>query len=266
MSASTDFSLHTTTVGEDGPAVVFLHGLFGQGKNFTQIAKGLLPEYRSVLVDLPNHGRSGWTEHLDYAEMADLIAEDLRSGPAADQPVHLVGHSMGGKVAMVLALRHPELIDKLVIVDISPVSRSGSMGEFEHLLDSLAQVDLNTLASRREADEQLQDPIPASMTRGFLLQSLAREDGEFRWLSNLGLLRAELEVIGGFPEFGEEQFTGPVLWIAGAESPYIKDEHRPEMRALFPKAHLIRLKDAGHWVHAEQPDAFISVLQHFFQK
>lgn len=265
MSASTDFNLHTTRTGEDGAAVVFLHGLFGQGKNFTQIAKGLTPDYQSLLMDLPNHGHSDWTTHLDYTEMADLIAEELRAGVASEGPVHLVGHSMGGKVAMVLALRHPELIDKLAVVDISPVSAKGSMGEFEHLLDSLATLDLEALTSRREADEQLKEPISQSMTRGFLLQSLARENGEFRWLSNLKLLRAELDVIGGFPDLSDSEFTRPVLWVAGAESPYIKDEHRPVMRELFPRAHLLRLKDAGHWVHAEQPQAFISVLRHFFE-
>lgn len=264
MSTSTELSLHTTLVGEDGPAVVFLHGLFGQGKNFTQIAKGLAPEHRSLLVDLPNHGRSEWTDHFDYAEMADHVAAELRADVAAEAPVHLVGHSMGGKVAMVLALRHPELIDRLVVVDISPVASGGSMGQFEHLLASLAALDLASLGSRREADEQLQEPIPDPMTRGFLLQSLVREDGAFRWLSNLGLLRAELDVIGGFPEAGEARFDGPVLWIAGADSDYIEEEHRPVMRELFPQAHLLRIKDAGHWVHAAQPEVFTSVLRHFF--
>lgn len=263
MSASPDFSLHTARVGEEGAVVVFLHGLFGQGKNFTQIAKGMASEHQSLLVDLPNHGRSDWTEHLDYTEMADLIAEELKAGVAADHPVHLVGHSMGGKVAMVLALRHPELIDRLVIVDISPAPAGGSMGQFEHLLDSLATLDLADLSSRREADEQLQEPIPDPMTRGFLLQSLVRVDGEFRWLSNLELLRAELDVVGGFPDLKDAQFTGPVLWVAGADSPYVAEEHRPAMSAHFPQVKLLRIKDAGHWVHADQPEVFTSVLTHF---
>ncbi|GAB3193170.1 alpha/beta fold hydrolase [Nesterenkonia suensis] len=263
MDTSTDLSLHTTLIGEDGPVVVFLHGLFGQGKNFTQIAKGLTPEHRSLLVDLPDHGRSGWTERVDYTEMADHVAAELRSGVASEGPVHLVGHSMGGKVAMVLALRHPELIDRLVVVDISPVASGGSRGQFAHLLDSLATLDLSRLDSRREADAQLQEPIPDAMTRGFLLQSLVREDGSFRWLPHLELLRSELDEIGGFPDTGDAQFTGPVLWVAGADSDYIADEHRPVMREMFPQAHLLRIKDAGHWVHAAQPEVFTAVLRQF---
>lgn len=263
MSDASDFTLHTTTVDGDGSTVVFLHGLFGQGKNFTQIAKGLAEEHASLLVDLPNHGRSAWTEHLDYEQMADLIAAELRAGVASEGPVHLVGHSMGGKVAMVLALRHPELIERLVVVDISPVASGGSRGEFEHLLDSLAQLDPHALASRREADEQLQEPIRSSMIRGFLLQSLVRDGDGFRWLSNLELLRSELDVIGGFPDQGDREFTGPVLWIAGAESDYVAEEHRPAMREHFPQAHLVRIKGAGHWVHAEQPEVFTSVLRRF---
>ena len=136
--------LHAQHVGETGETVVFLHGLFGQGKNFTQIAKALAPELQSVLIDLPNHGDSEWTETFDYIEQADLVAEHLRSTVASDGPVHLVGHSMGGKVAMVLALRHPELISSLAVVDISPVARE-SMGEFDHLIGSLSQLDLADL-------------------------------------------------------------------------------------------------------------------------
>src|SRR5690606_8886899 len=122
--------LHVLTVGDelpdDVPTVVFLHGLFGQGRNFSTIAKGLLPDARSVLVDLPNHGRSAWTETVDLAVMADAVAERVRAG--ADGPVHLVGHSLGGKVAMLVALRHPELLDRLVVVDIAPTA-SRSVGE-----------------------------------------------------------------------------------------------------------------------------------------
>lgn len=265
MSVSPDFTVHTTGVGESDAAVVFLHGLFGQGKNFTQIAKNITPDYQSLLVDLPNHGRSDWTEHLDYTKMADLIAAELRAGIAAEQPVDLVGHSMGGKVAMTLALRHPELIGRLVVVDIAPVSSGRSTGQFKHLLDSLNELDLKNLSSRREADQQLQDLIPDSMTRGFLLQSLVKDEGGFRWLSNLDLLREELDVVSGFPDLTHTQFDRPVLWVAGAESSYIAEEHRPVMRTLFPRASLLRLKNAGHWVHADQPDVFASVLRHFLE-
>lgn len=262
-------SLSTHTVGDAGNTVVFLHGLFGQGKNFTQIAKNLQPELTSVLVDLPNHGASEWTERFDYVEQADLVAEFLRNGPAAQGPVDLVGHSMGGKIAMVLALHHPDLIRRLVIVDISPVGRQ-SMGEFDHLLSRLREVDLNGLNSRGDADEQLQGSIPENMVRGFLLQSLDRNDDGFFWKSNLELLHDSLAEIGSFPDFdgqdpasGSAQFDGPVLWIAGAASDYVQDEYSPAMRALFPRVYQTTVKDAGHWVHAEKPQVFTEILRRF---
>ncbi len=163
--------LHTTEIGDTGERVVFLHGLFGQGRNFTQVAKALQPELRSTLVDLPNHGRSAWTGSVDYVDVADAVATWLRAAYDGE-PVHLVGHSMGGKVAMVLALRHPELIDRLVVVDISPAP-SGGAGEFEHLLTSLTGLDLDGLERRSDADEQLAGSIPDERVRGFLLQQLA---------------------------------------------------------------------------------------------
>lgn len=258
-----DRDLHTTEIGDSGDRVVFLHGLFGQGRNFTQVAKALVPDLRSLLVDLPNHGRSAWTERFDYAEHADLVAGHLRSGFAADGPVHVVGHSMGGKVAMLLALRHPDLVDRLVVADISPVA-SGGTDEFEHLLDSLARLDLTSLTRRADADTRLAEPIRSAQVRGFLLQNLRpADDGGWRWQANLGLLRRELPAIGGFPEHDGPPFEGPTLWVAGQRSDYVRDEHAPVMRALFPRTRQVTIKDAGHWVHSEQPEAFTSVVRAF---
>lgn len=260
--AEEEFSIHTQTVGDSGEVVVFFAGLFGQGKNFTQIAKGLTPDYQSVLVDLPNHGESDWTEAFDYPGHADLVAEHLRSNAAADGPVHLVGHSLGGKVAMVLALRHPDLVRSLTVVDISPVTHA-STGEFEHLLQTLLGLDLDDLSSRGEADKRLKEPIPQDMTRGFLLQSLTRTKDGFRWLPNLELLYESLPSISEFPEFDGEQYQGPVLWVAGSESDYIKDEYATTMRELFPRTLQTTVKNSGHWVHAEQPQVFTEILTRF---
>lgn len=260
--AEDSLSINTQTVGDSGEIVAFLPGLFGQGRNFTQIAKGLQSEFQSLLVDLPNHGASDWTEDFDYVSQADVVAEHLRSTVASDGPINLVGHSMGGKVAMVLALRHPELVSRLVVVDISPVKRE-SMEEFEHLLDSLAALDLEELTSRGEADKQLLDPIPENMVRGFLLQSLARTSDGFRWKVNLKLLRESLPTIAGFPDFEDKTYDGPVLWIAGEKSDYIKDEYGSTMRELFPRATLTTINNAGHWVHAEKAEVFTNVLRGF---
>ena len=255
-------TIHATQVGETGERVVFLHGLFGQGKNFTQVAKALQPELMSLLVDLPNHGRSSWTDHVDYAEMADAVADFLRADFAAEGPVHLVGHSMGGKVAMVLALRHPDLIDRLVVVDITP-SVSDGAGEFEHLLGSLASIDLATIDRRSEADEALRERIPSATIRGFLLQNLrAGEDDRYRWQANLEVLRRDLATIGDFPDI-DATFDRPVLWIAGETSPYVQEEHEERMRQLFPRTRLVTIKGAGHWVHSEQPASFVSALRVF---
>ena len=262
MSSSAEETLSSTTVGEAGAPAVFLHGLFGQGRNFTQVAKALTPEHRSLLVDLPDHGRSAWTERFDYPSIADTVAAHLRSGFAADGPVDVVGHSMGGKVAMLLALRHPDLVDRLVVADIAPAA-GGSLGEFAHLLDSLAGLDLSTVTRRGEADDRLAERIRDPRVRGFLLQNLRADGDDFRWQANLDLLRRDLATIGGFPDVGGATFDRPVLWVAGDRSDYIRPEHGPTMRALFPRTTLVTLKGAGHWVHSEQPEAFVSVLRTF---
>ena len=254
-------TLHATEIGDTGPRVVFLHGLFGQGRNFNQIAKTLVPDLRSVLVDLPNHGRSAWTDTTDYEVVADTVADWLRTTYADEPPSHVVGHSMGGKVAMALALRHPDLVDRLVVADISP-ARSEGAGEFEHLLDSLARLDLPALTRRSDADEQLAPHIRSAAVRGFLLQNLRSSDDGFAWQANLDLLRRELAVIGGWPET-DATFDHPVLWLAGENSDYVRPEHEDAMRELFPRTRLATIKGAGHWLHSEQPEAFVSALRVF---
>lgn len=254
------FQLHTKTVGDSGPTVVFLHGLFGQGRNFATIARTLQPDLRSVLVDLPDHGRSGRTEEFGYERYADAVAAHVEGSDAA--PVHVVGHSLGGKVAMVLALRRPDLVDRLVVVDIAPAS-SDETGQFDHYLDALTGLDLDALTGRGQADEQLARHVEDPVVRGFLLQNLSTADGVWRWQANLDLLRRSLPTIGGFPDLGGATFDHPVLWVAGEHSTYIRPEHREAMRALFPRTYLVTVKGAGHWVHSEQPERFIATLRRF---
>ena len=249
--------LHHLVVGDGPEPVVFLHGLFGQGKNFTRIASDLADVATSYLADLPNHGRSPWTVDFTLDSQADAVAAWLQGLPHS--PVTLVGHSLGGKIAMRLALRHPALVSRLAVVDISP-ARGNATDEFEDLIGALKTLDLEHLESRSQADEALAPLIPSAQVRGFLLQNLRRRGGSWAWAANLDLLADNLHVIGGWPAI-EATFEGPVLWIAGGRSTYVRDEHSAPMRALFPRTLQVTLKEASHWVHSDAPDAFTAVLR-----
>lgn len=269
-SESSAARLHTTDLGESGSRVVFCHGLFGQGKNWTTVAKTLahpdpdndgVRAHRVTLVDMPHHGRSWWPDSFSYTGLADDVATLL--DPA--DPVALVGHSMGGKAAMVLALRHPELVERLCVVDVSPVAYSHG-DEFRGYIDAMQGVDLTTLETRADADRALSAGVPNSAVRAFLLQNLRRDDAGWRWQANLDVLGRDLPVVGGWPEedlAGLAPYEGPVLWIAGANSPYVTDDYAAAMEALFPRVRRVTIKNAGHWVHSEQPEVFADVLRRF---
>jgi pimeloyl-ACP methyl ester carboxylesterase len=272
---TSDDRLAARTIGDAGPRVVFVHGLFGQGRNWTTIARGLADRHRVTLLDLPNHGHSPWTDRVDYLDMAELVAAEFES---YGEPVTLVGHSMGGKVAMTLALRRPELLRALVVVDIAPVEypllggRTDDPDEeaspFGAYIAAMRAIDLDGLTGRQQADDALRAAVPSRMVRGFLLQSLVREgtgaDGRWRWRLNLELLERDLGRLRGFPDPGPgAHFDGPVLWIAGANSHYVLARDRPRMDELFPSTRLVRIKNAGHWVHSEQPEIFLETVRRF---
>ena len=193
--------LQVLEVGQGPERLVFLHGLFGQGKNFGTVAKLLGEDATSVLVDLPNHGRSPWTDYFDYHLFADLLAGELVERGAGREPVTLVGHSMGGKVAMQLTLSHPRLVDRLVVIDMSPVDR-GDPSEFQHYADAMSGLDLSVIGSRAQADAALSVAVPNQRIRSFLLQNLHRSDSSqgWRWLPNLKLLGASMGLMSGWPD------------------------------------------------------------------
>lgn len=252
-------SLHRTELGETGSRVVFCHGLFGQGKNWTQVAKALSADHRVTLLDMPNHGRSPWTETFDYLHLADLVAAEL-----GDEPVALVGHSMGGKISMCLALRHPELVERLAVVDIAPVAYDSGR-EFIGYTRTMRALDLPSFERRADADAAMAAAVPDPTVRSFLLQNLRRTDEGWHWQPNLELLARHMDELAGWPAegLGDASYDGPVLWIGGADSDYVSEEHAPEMDRRFPRNRRITIKGAGHWVHSQQPEIFLEVLRRF---
>ncbi|MDN5716671.1 MAG: alpha/beta fold hydrolase [Janibacter sp.] len=242
--------------------MAFCHGLFGQGRNWNQIAKGLSDIARPTLLDMPDHGRSPWTERFDYVGAADIVADSLRAIDA-DEPWIVVGHSMGGKIAMLLTLAHPQLVDKLCVVDISPAPTT-SFTEFETYIEAMQAMDLDTIESRADADAAMQEAAPDPGVRGFLLQNLRRDGSGWRWQPNLEVIGRDIAAIGGWPQDDVATlapFDGPVLWLSGERSRYVTDDNLAEMRRLFPKVRHVGVKDAGHWVHSEQPQVTISALR-----
>jgi pimeloyl-ACP methyl ester carboxylesterase len=204
--------------------------------------------------------------------MAQLLAAELQQ---LDEPVTLVGHSMGGKVAMQLALRHPELLRALVVVDVAPSdypergARTDDPDEeatpFAGYIAAMRALDLNSLQTRDDADAALRPAVPSRMVRSFLLQSLVRDGADgWRWRLNLEALARDLGHLRGFPAPPPgATFDGPVLWIAGANSSYVLPQDRARMDELFPSTRLVKIKNAGHWVHSEQPEVFVETMRRF---
>jgi pimeloyl-ACP methyl ester carboxylesterase len=264
VSEPTQDILHTLAMGDSGPRVAYLHGLFGQGRNWMQIAKAV--GGRALLVDLPDHGRSPWSREFSYVDYADRVAETLRAAGGADRWT-LVGHSLGGKVAMMVALQHPDLIERLAVVDIAPKGY-GNLSRFEGYIDGMRGLPLDKLASRADAEARFAAVESDPGVRAFLLQNLRRDGAGWTWQANLDLFADDADAgedsrIAGFPEEARSQapYPGPVLWLIGGESRYVKPEDAEPMRALFPRARLVTVKGADHWVHTAEPAITIESLK-----
>jgi pimeloyl-ACP methyl ester carboxylesterase len=243
----------------DGNPVAILHGLFGSGRNWASIAQRLAAHHRVIAFDLRNHGASPWAATMDYAAMA----EDVRAAMLARGHGHyaLVGHSMGGKVAMVSALTDPAAIERLVVVDIAPVARPVP---FLGYIRAMRALDLGAITRRRDVEMQLSAAIPDPAERGLLLQGLVFGGGPPRWRLNLAVLEAALPILAGFPTVPPgTTYDGPALFVAGGKSRALRAEIEPAVKALFPNAAVARIGDAGHWVHAEQPAAFLALVEPF---
>lgn len=252
--------LHATELNTGPDPLVFVHGLFGQGKNFGMIAKALT-SHRCLLVDAPNHGLSPWTEIFDYGLFAEMLAQTIQSR-FGNQPVAVAGHSMGAKIAMRLALDHPELITKLVVLDMAP-AHLGSTHEFSEIISALRSLNLEAITSRGQADQVLAGRIPDKTIRAFLLQSLHHGDEGWRWLLNLELLDASLDLLAAWPQAEYDSWSGPVLWLVGEHSPLHPEKHTAAMHSFFPATRLQIISGARHWIHADQPAQVVQAIADF---
>ena len=244
-------NLHCEIQGEGRPLLI-LHGLFGSGRNWAGLARRFAENYRVVNVDLRNHGKSPKTGTMTYLDMSgDLLSlvEGLKI-----RDINLVGHSMGGKAAMIFALQNRGLVDKLIVLDMAPVRYGNGVERLVHIMKKLP---VETITSRKEADEMLQPDIRSENLRGFLLQNLVQTGGQgYEWRIGLDAIAADLRDLGGFPApTTVPEYTGKALFLAGGDSDYIQERHHAIIRKYFSKARLHCIDGAGHWLHADQPEA-----------
>ena len=242
-----------------GPPLVILHGLFGSGINWRRIATTLADEWRVLTPDLVNHGDSPWSDDMSYPAQAEALKQFLNEHQL-ERPA-LVGHSMGGKVAMTLALQNPRPLSGLVIVDIAPVSYPHS---HLSLVEALENVPIEALSSRKEAESYLAHSINDGALRQFLLQNLRIENGTLRWRINLPVIKKQMALLTAFdppPSVYDERS----LFLYGGESDYVTKEYTPLIKAHFPQAALVEIQDAGHWLHAQKPDEVASAIRSFLK-
>ena len=241
--------------------LIIAHGLFGSKKNWTNTAKFLSENLNLeiIVVDLRNHGSSFWSESHDYSSMARDLIELSKN---FSKKVNILGHSMGGKAAMYACLSNPEIFDKLIVVDISPVNYSSS--EFVNYIEILQSLDLTKIQSRKDADLELESKIVDKNIRSFLLQNLFRDDNNnYSWKVNLVALKKNIHHIMSFPTI-QNRFKGKTLFIKGENSNYIYESHLPTIKKYFPKYNLKRITNSGHWPHVEKPDLFRKEIKIFF--
>lgn len=249
--------INSSVVGS-GPDVVLMHGLFGMGNNLGVLARALKDRYRVHSIDLPNHGRSGWISPADIPAMARIVLDWMDDESLGS--VALVGHSLGGKVAMEIALTCPDRVRALVVADIAPVAYPvGHRVEFA-ALTAVAQANPQ---SRAGAQEIMTEYLDDEMIIQFLLMSLARqEDGSYGWRFNLPELVAGYDKIRAATQ-ANQPFCEPVLFLKGGDSNYIVEEHKADILKLFPRAVLKIMPGCGHWLHAQQPRLFCSLVGRF---
>lgn len=239
--------------------LVILHGLFGSGTNWRSIAKRLSQRRTVIVMDLRNHGRSPHHHDMNYELMAEDVMFSLQQQGISE--ADLLGHSMGGKTAMVCALRYSHRVNRLIVVDIAPANYQHT---HQPLINAMQSLDLSSLQSRKQADERLSEVIEESSLRLFLLHNLEQVDQVYRWRLNLDALNQHLSDIMAFPQLDTPQYLSKSLFIYGQRSDYVTEGHHIVIEQYFPKAQYIGL-DTGHWVQAEQPNQLIECVNEFLQ-
>ena len=242
-----------------GRPVLVLHGLFGSAANWMAVTRRLAQQFRVFALDLRNHGASPWAERMDYHAMAEDVATFIAAqglGSAA-----ILGHSMGGKAAMVLALTEPALVERLVVVDIAPVPHPPTHTAY---VEAMRGLDLRGVTRRGAADALLRPHIPDDAERLFLLQNLVPGPEGMRWRLNLDAILADMAALSGFPDFAPGvHYRGPTLLVRGERSPYVAEGDLPIFRRLFPTVRPVTIARAGHWVHADRTEEFLAAVTPF---
>lgn len=252
-------SLHRIVHGESGDWIILLHGLFGSGDNLNTLARSLSDRYRVVLADLRNHGRSPRSAQMSLQLMADDVAclqDELGIDSCA-----LLGHSLGGKVAMQLALQRSERVRRLVVADIAPVAYEP---HHDAVFAALRGIDLDALQSRQQAGAVLAQHLTDTGLQQFLLKGLYKDGDRYRWRFNLAVLMAQYDALLAAP--AGQPFEGPTLFIKGGRSEYIRAEYEAAIRRLFPHFEFRMIAAAGHWLHGEKPAAFNRLVAQFLQE
>lgn len=248
--------LHAHVSGSGAP-MVFLHGLFGSWQNLGTAVRAAADIAQVHALDLRNHGKSPHHPQHDYTALADDVAAYIDEH--IGQACYLLGHSMGGKTAMQLALRRPDLVRKLIVVDIAPRAYPPHHDE---ILAGLSEMQGQHVVSRKEADAALEQSVPELAVRSFLLKNLILEQGVVSWRVNLDAIASQYAHIADWPE-QHTNFPGPVLFLKGANSDYIVADDRETVLNLFPQASVKSIASTGHWPHAEKPSVFNKLMLDF---
>ncbi len=243
-----------------GEVIVLIHGLLGSLDNLNMVARAFHKTHRVISVDLRNHGSSSHHADMSYATLANDVLETLDELEVTE--FDLLGHSMGGKVAMLLALNEPQRVKRLIVADIAPTTYPERHNE---IFTGLNSIPLAQISNRNDADEHLSKHVAEPGIRQFLLRNLSKSDSGFRWKMNLSHIIANYHHVIGFPDINS-QFNKPCLFIIGSESNYVDKSHQTRIASLFPQVKAKVIQGAGHWLHAEKTLIFNKLLRNFIEQ